>query len=111
MSKKQSSEIIGNILVAAKFNDNMDYIIVTVSDDGVGLKKEEVDSMFDLFVTSKGTVGTGLGLAVSKRIVTAHEGNITATSEKNQGCTIAFSLPVAHNEMTTATRTLKRISS
>lgn len=112
LSKKDSSsgKILGNIMVGAKFNDNMDYIIITVSDDGVGLKKDEVDSMFDLFVTSKGTAGTGLGLAVSKRIVTSHEGNITATSDKGKGCTIAFSLPVAHNEMTTATRTIKRIS-
>jgi two-component system, NtrC family, sensor kinase len=101
---------IGNILVSAKFNDKMDYIIVTISDDGVGLKKEDIDSIFDLFVTSKGNAGTGLGLAVSKRIVTAHEGNITATSTKGHGCTIAFSLPVAHNEMTTATRTIRRIS-
>ena len=101
---------LGNILVGAKFNDKMDYIIITVSDDGVGLKQDDIDSMFDLFVTSKGNAGTGLGLAVSKRIVVAHEGNITATSTKGEGCTIAFSLPVAHNEMTTATRTIKRIS-
>lgn len=106
----RKDKIIGNILVSAKFNDKMDYIIITVSDDGVGLKKEEMDSMFDLFVTSKGNAGTGLGLAVSKRIVTSHEGNITATSTKGNGCTIAFSLPVTHNEMTTVTRTIKRIS-
>lgn len=114
LSKKKDgagdNKKLGNIMVGAKFNDNMDYIIVTVSDDGVGLKKDEVDSMFDLFVTSKGTAGTGLGLAVSKRIVNSHEGNITATSDKGKGCTIAFSLPVTHNEMTTATRTIKRLS-
>lgn len=104
------NKYLGHILVNARFNDNMDYIIITVSDDGVGLKKGEVESMFNLFVTSKGTAGTGLGLAVSKRIVNSHEGNITATSNKGNGCTIAFSLPVAHTEMTTATRTIKRIS-
>jgi len=112
LSKNESdkkNKIAGNILVGAKFNENMDYVIITISDDGVGLKEEEVDSMFDLFVTSKGNAGTGLGLAVSKRIVTAHEGNITATSTKGHGCTIAFSLPVTHNEMTTATRTITRI--
>lgn len=105
----EGKHTLGNIMVGAKFNENMDYIIITVSDDGVGLKKEEIDSMFDLFVTSKGSVGTGLGLAVSKRIVNAHEGSITATSDKGKGCTIAFSLPVTHNEMTTVTRTIKRV--
>ena len=59
----------GHILVMSKFNDKGDFAIVTVSDDGIGLDKKELDSMFDLFVTSKGSIGTGLGLAVSKRIV------------------------------------------
>ena len=98
----------GTILITSKFNDKMDYAIVTLSDDGVGIEKEEAESMFELFVTSKGSAGTGLGLAVSKRIIIAHEGNITATGEKGKGCTIAFSLPVSHNETTTATRTITR---
>ena len=99
----------GTILISSKFNDKKDYAIVAVSDDGVGVDKEEAESMFELFVTSKGSMGTGLGLAVSKRIINAHEGNITATGKKGKGCTIAFSLPVSHNEMTTATRTIRRV--
>ncbi|MBN1864559.1 MAG: FHA domain-containing protein [Victivallales bacterium] len=113
LSKKDmpsDAEVIGNIMVSVKFNDNKDYIIISVSDDGVGVAKDETSSMFDLFVTSKGTVGTGLGLAVSKRIVVAHEGSITATGEKGKGCTVAFSLPVTHNDMTTATRTITRMT-
>ena len=112
LSKKlpeSEPDIKGEIKILTKFNKNMDYIIVTVSDNGVGLDSEELKSIFELFVTSKGTVGTGLGLAVSKRIVNAHEGNISATAKKGKGCSISFSLPVAHNEMTTATRTIKRI--
>ena len=112
MSKKEAADInskCGTILITSKFNDKMDYAIVTLSDDGVGINKEEAEAMFELFVTSKGSAGTGLGLAVSKRIITAHEGNITATGEKGKGCTIAFSLPVSHNETTTATRTITRM--
>jgi signal transduction histidine kinase len=99
----------GQIIISTGFNKNADYVVVKVKDDGVGLAKNELKSIFELFVTSKGSVGTGLGLAVSKRIVNAHEGNISAKSTKEKGCTIAFSLPVTHNEMTTATRTIKRI--
>lgn len=99
----------GTILISSKFNDKMDYAIVTVSDDGVGVDKDEAEAMFELFVTSKGSAGTGLGLAVSKRIINAHEGNITATGDKGKGCTIAFSLPVSHNVTTTVTRTIRRV--
>jgi len=99
----------GNILVSSKFNDSGDSAIVAVSDDGVGLDKKDLASMFDLFVTSKGSIGTGLGLAVSKRIVNAHEGNITATSEKGNGCTVVFSVPVSHTDLSTVTRTIAKI--
>jgi len=112
LSKKNindKSKSIGNISISTGFNKNADYVLVHVKDNGVGLAPEELKSIFELFVTSKGSVGTGLGLAVSKRIVNAHEGNINAKSKKGKGCTISFSLPVTHNEMTTATRTIKRI--
>ncbi len=99
----------GTILISSKFNDKMDYAIVTLSDDGIGIDKDEAEAMFELFVTSKGSAGTGLGLAVSKRIIIGHEGNITATGEKGKGCTIAFSLPVSHNETTTTTRTITKM--
>jgi signal transduction histidine kinase len=99
----------GNILVTSKLNAHNDYAMITVSDDGVGLDKKEIQTMFDLFVTSKGFAGTGLGLAVSKRIINAHDGNVTATSEKGKGCTVAFSLPVSHNDTTTTTRTISKV--
>ena len=111
LAKQNAAEInskTGTILITSKFNDKKDYAIVTLSDDGVGIEKDEAEAMFELFVTSKGSAGTGLGLAVSKRIIIAHEGNITATGRKGKGCTIAFSLPVSHNEATTATRTITR---
>ncbi|NOY75105.1 MAG: FHA domain-containing protein, partial [Kiritimatiellaeota bacterium] len=99
----------GSILVTSKLNTHNDYAMITVSDDGIGLDKNEIQTMFDLFVTSKGNAGTGLGLAVSKRIINAHDGNITATSEKGKGCTVAFSLPVSHNDTTTTTRTISKV--
>ncbi|OGV57245.1 MAG: hypothetical protein A2X49_09905 [Lentisphaerae bacterium GWF2_52_8] len=111
VAKKKSIEDkdVGMIMLGACFNPNKDYVVVTITDDGVGLEPADTKKIFDLFITSKGTAGTGLGLAVCKRIVESHGGSITVTSEKGKGCTFAFSLPVAHNEMNTATRTIKRI--
>ena len=108
-SSSSAAERKGAILVTSKLNKHNDYVLITVSDDGVGLDKKEIASMFDLFVTSKGSAGTGLGLAVSKRIINAHDGNITATGEKGKGCTVAFSLPVSHNDTTTTTRTIRKV--
>ena len=109
ISKHESSAHKGNILVTSKLNAHNDYALITVSDDGIGLEKKEITAMFDLFVTSKGSAGTGLGLAVSKRIINAHDGNVTATSDKGDGCTVGFSLPVSHNDTTTTTRTISKV--
>lgn len=100
---------IGKIAINASFSDNKDYIVVSISDDGLGLEESETQKIFDLFISSKGSAGTGLGLAVCKRIVEAHGGSITVKSEKGKGATFSFSLPVAHNEMNTSTRSIKRI--
>ncbi len=100
---------VGEVRISANFTKNKDYVMVKVSDDGVGIEKEEAKKIFDLFITSKGSAGTGLGLAVCKRIVEAHGGSITVESEKGKGCTFTFNLPVAHNEMNTTTRSIKRI--
>ena len=100
---------IGTITISADFSENKDYIVVNISDDGVGLEEKETQKIFDLFISSKGNAGTGLGLAVCKRIVESHGGSITVRSERGKGCTFSFTLPVAHNEMNTRTRTIKRV--
>ncbi|NMB60499.1 MAG: PAS domain S-box protein [Chloroflexi bacterium] len=58
---------------------NRPQVEVTVSDNGPGIPDEIRERMFEPFVTSK-SHGTGLGLAITKRIVTAHQGNITVKS-------------------------------
>lgn len=55
------------------------YIQVDVADSGPGIPKENLDRIFQPFFTTKSD-GTGLGLAITKRIVTAHKGNIQVTS-------------------------------
>jgi signal transduction histidine kinase len=64
-----------------------------VSDEGAGIKPEDLDKIFDPFFTTKDT-GTGLGLSVVHQIVTQHGGTVQA--ERNAGRGMTFSLFFPH---------------
>jgi len=72
-------------------------IAVLVSDQGVGIPKDELESIFDKFVqsskTQTGAGGTGLGLAISRQIILGHHGSLTVSSEENLGSCFNFVLP------------------
>jgi PAS domain S-box-containing protein len=75
------------------------FIMVSVSDTGVGIPAEEHDSIFDKFhqvgATTKGVrEGTGLGLAITRRLVEQHGGSIHVRSQPQQGSTFLFTLPL-----------------
>ena len=71
------------------------YVAVSVSDTGMGIRAEYLPHIFDKFVQVPGapTGGAGLGLAISRLIVEAHGGQISAQSELGQGATFTFTLP------------------
>jgi PAS domain S-box-containing protein len=86
----------GEIVVSAKMTE--DKYIVTVSDNGTGMSKNELDILFriDKFYSTKGTEnegGTGLGLILCKEFVTRHGCEIWADSRKGEGSHFSFSLP------------------
>ncbi len=64
-----------------------------ISDHGEGMSQETLTRVFEPFYTTKQS-GTGLGMAICKRIIDAHEGTIQATSVPNQGTSITIRLPV-----------------
>ena len=66
-------------------------IIITVSDTGCGITKEQLPTIFEPFVTYK-EGGTGLGLPICKQIVEAHGGTITVESEPGVGTTFCVTL-------------------
>ena len=79
------------------------FVVISVSDTGVGIPPEEHESIFDKFhqvgATTKGVrEGTGLGLAITKRLVEQHGGSIWVQSQPQQGSTFSFTLPMSSAE-------------
>jgi C4-dicarboxylate-specific signal transduction histidine kinase len=71
---------------------NQDAIIVAVEDTGPGIDPKRIDSVFDAFVTTK-SHGIGLGLAICRKIVERHGGQLDALSDGKNGARFQFSLP------------------
>ena len=68
---------------------------VAIRDNGIGIKPEEMELIFQPFFTTKQAVkGTGLGLSVSYGIVKSHGGEIRVVSQPNQGATFTLMLPI-----------------
>lgn len=84
---------------------------VDVIDNGPGIAPERHAGLFEPFQTTKGIRGTGLGLAVTKRIVDEHGGKITLTSDVNSGCTFSVFLPADINRATDPSATTAQVAS
>ncbi|TMB18483.1 MAG: HAMP domain-containing protein [Deltaproteobacteria bacterium] len=74
--------------------DHAPLACIRVEDEGKGIPQERLGKLFTLFATGKKS-GTGLGLALAQKIVTAHDGAITVTSNEGAGTAVEISLPVA----------------
>ncbi len=70
-----------------------DRVRVTVGDNGPGMTAETLAEIFDLFVSTKGARGTGLGLTVSRKILREHGGDIRVTSRPGEGSTFELEFP------------------
>ena len=87
-------------LITIKFIATQFVVLVTVEDDGVGCKNEELSNLFTAFFTTKDK-GTGLGLATTRAIIEGHGGHISVTSKNNisgskeHGCIFNISFPTA----------------
>lgn len=98
------SNLLSNAL---KYSENGDpkldlifekkQLIISVSDDGMGIPEEDLPNLFQPFHRGSNTVGiegTGLGLAIVREYITINNGNISVESKQNKGSTFTISLPV-----------------
>ncbi len=88
----------GNIDISAKEEDG--ELIVSITDTGVGMTKEQVQDLFriDKNISTTGTnneTGTGLGLILCKEFIEQNDGNIWLKSEQGKGSKFSFSLPIS----------------
>src|SRR5262249_12641684 len=69
---------------------------IIVTDNGVGIDEADIPSIFQVFSSTKGSRGTGLGLPVSQKIVREHGGKIIVTSRPGQGATFSIELAMGN---------------
>lgn len=71
-----------------------DRVVITISDNGVGIPKEILAQIYDPFFTTKGQKGTGLGLSLSRDIIKKHEGSIAVNSINGEKTEFSIDLPL-----------------
>jgi signal transduction histidine kinase len=69
------------------------YLMISVTDSGVGLPSERTNQIFDAFFTTK-THGLGMGLRISRSIVESHGGRLWAAANVPHGASFSFTLPI-----------------
>lgn len=82
-----------HIHVSTHWDEASSTASICIQDNGVGIAPDELAHVFQLFTSSKGTRGTGLGLAVSQKIVREHGGEIRVESELGRGTSFTIELP------------------
>jgi signal transduction histidine kinase len=76
----------------SKISEHM--FCICVADNGCGISEENRSKLFQMFFSTKGSKGTGLGLAVTKKIITEHGGEIEVESEVEKGTRFFIKLPL-----------------
>ena len=82
----------GTLFIGSRLGRNGDSIEITVKDSGRGISPEFLPHIFDPFFSTKGDVGTGLGLSVSYGIIKNHKGEIRVESKPGVGTTFTIEL-------------------
>ena len=79
--------------VTIKYFRISNNLIIEISDNGIGISTEQQKKIFDLYFTTKKD-GNGLGLSISQKIISQHNGSISVTSKVNSGTTFKIILPI-----------------
>lgn len=98
----------GLITVKTAFDAQRHEARISVSDNGPGIPSELHEKVFDPFFSSKGQRGTGLGLAVTRKIVEEHGGTMELDSEPGRGASFTMALPSDHETLSSGETALPR---
>jgi signal transduction histidine kinase/pSer/pThr/pTyr-binding forkhead associated (FHA) protein len=98
----------GVITVRTRYLPDSQEAQITVSDNGPGIAPDRHDEIFEAFWSTKGQRGTGLGLAVTRKIAQEHGGGITLQSDPDQGATFIITLPSDRSALESADTRLPR---
>jgi signal transduction histidine kinase len=88
--------------ISVRLSEENQQLMFEVSDTGIGMSEEDLNNLFTEFYRAENAInqnikGSGLGLALAKKIIEAHGGKIWATSQLNAGSTFYFSLPAGEH--------------
>lgn len=84
----------GLVRLVTRFDLDGNQSVVQVIDNGTGIPPTVLPHIFELFHSTKGNRGTGLGLAVARKIVEEHDGTISVQSKPTEGAAFTIRLPV-----------------
>lgn len=84
----------GHVVIRAMLDHSTGRARLTVVDNGCGIPADTLQGIFNVFVSTKGAKGTGLGLTVSRKILREHGGDITAESRIGEGSTFVLEFPL-----------------
>jgi signal transduction histidine kinase/pSer/pThr/pTyr-binding forkhead associated (FHA) protein len=98
----------GAVTIRTRYLADRPEAQISVSDNGPGIPGDRQDDVFEPFSSSKGQRGTGLGLAVTRKIVREHGGRIELQSEPGQGASFVITLPVERGPADPAATRLPR---
>ncbi len=96
----------GVVTLSCDVNTGEQQAVIEVQDNGVGISPENLKRIFEPFYSTKGQRGTGLGLAVTRKIVAEHGGKVEANSTVGGGTTFRIILPLTHGRPEDAGATL-----
>jgi signal transduction histidine kinase len=85
------------VAVRTEWDADMTTVRVVVADNGPGIDEADIPSIFQIFASTKGSSGTGLGLPVSQKIIREHGGRIVVQSRVGQGASFIIELPMSRD--------------
>ena len=96
----------GEVIVSARVSEEENKALISVRDTGIGIRKDQLEGLFKRFHQVENSSrqcmdGTGLGLALTKGLVEAQEGEIWVESELGKGSIFTFTLPISKSKRMT----------